>query len=440
MRVAVVGCGPRAVAIAAKCAGLASIGRSAPTVRIYEKNEAFSAWSGSSGFSNGRSLLCTPVERDVGYPYSGLTELEERMLSLFSWRSYLADGLSTGPYTLNEWFSRGRPQPNHKEFATYLRWVLDRSCSISGSIQLSAQSCVESIEFSEERKWCIVSRRTGETNVERSHFDGVVVTGLGLRSETLVSSGSPLYFNGANFWESKSIERICTKSAEKLALGEEFEVAIAGDGGTSAAIAEFLMTSGPENITVTIVGSKPFLDSRPPNFFSDRLFGDTESWQELPIASRHEFLQRTSSGRIWHQVTETLEKFPMLRHKCARVLRGEYFALGAADGFYRVHFAVDGRSPSYFAADALVDARGFDPLWFLSICSPNIASSLVPFPSLKGRIAPYIRKSLDKHFCPSISGVPDGLHLPMLGDLVNPASSNLMALGSVADAIIAKYR
>jgi mycobactin lysine-N-oxygenase len=442
MRIAVIGCGPRAVALAAKSAGLHSIGEASPSVTIYEQNEAFSAWTGSAGFSNGRSLLCTPIERDVGYPYAGARKLEEYMLSQFSWRSYLTHVGASSFGDLNEWFSRGRPQPDHKEFATYLRWVLDRARASFSGISLKEKCCVEKISYSSNEGWCAEFRQSDNAAFGKEYYDGIVLTGTKPRTDALVSGDSPLYFNGLDFWDKCNIEKILTRATEKFQRESDvsFDIAIAGDGGTSAAIAEFLLSSGPENVAITIVGSRPFLDSRPPNFFSDRLFGDNDSWSQLPFAARNEFLQRTSSGRVWQQVAEVLERSPRFSHKCARVKKGEFVSLSGTDGFYRVHFSMDDYRPGFLTSDVLIDARGFDPLSFLPILEKGLRDCLIPFPSLAGRQVDYIRKSLDDSFCPNLDGVPDGLHLPLLGGLVNPAAGNLMALGCVADAIISKYR
>jgi hypothetical protein len=67
---AVVGTGPKDIAIAAKARALAAAGLSAPRVVLVDRGEVAGNWSGRQGYTSGLLPLGTPPEKDVGYPYA----------------------------------------------------------------------------------------------------------------------------------------------------------------------------------------------------------------------------------------------------------------------------------------------------------------------------------------------------------------------------------
>ena len=92
------------------------------------------AWSGAHGYTDGRQRLCTPAERDVGFPYqAGLLTAEQTadLHARFSWAAYLLAKAATGRSYL-DWVDRGRRPPTHAEFAAYIGWVIERA-DIDGS-------------------------------------------------------------------------------------------------------------------------------------------------------------------------------------------------------------------------------------------------------------------------------------------------------------------
>lgn len=123
---AVVGAGPKGLAIAAKRAALARTGREVPDLVLIDRAGVATNWSGTSGYTDGRQPLSTPPEKDVGFPYapswgpaSGQVSDEVRR---WSWQRYLIDqgGLA-------DWVDRGQPRPDHRAWHRYLRWVAERS-------------------------------------------------------------------------------------------------------------------------------------------------------------------------------------------------------------------------------------------------------------------------------------------------------------------------
>src|SRR5215472_14901678 len=67
---AVVGAGPKGIAIAAKARALAAAGLEAPRVVLVDRGAVAGNWSGRQGYTSGLLPLGTPAEKDVGFPYA----------------------------------------------------------------------------------------------------------------------------------------------------------------------------------------------------------------------------------------------------------------------------------------------------------------------------------------------------------------------------------
>ena len=67
---AVVGAGPKGIAIAAKARALATAGLDPPRVLLIDRGPVAGNWTGQQGYTNGLLPLGTPPEKDVGFPYA----------------------------------------------------------------------------------------------------------------------------------------------------------------------------------------------------------------------------------------------------------------------------------------------------------------------------------------------------------------------------------
>ena len=67
---AVIGAGPKGIAIAAKARALTAAGLPAPRVVLVERGPVAGNWTGRQGYTSGLLPLGTPPEKDVGYPYA----------------------------------------------------------------------------------------------------------------------------------------------------------------------------------------------------------------------------------------------------------------------------------------------------------------------------------------------------------------------------------
>ncbi len=124
----VVGAGPKAVAIAAKRYMLAKLGYPMPNLRIIDRQGVATHWTGKAGFTDGKQLLGTGPEKDIGFPYLSacwgdkeLSRAVAKEMVHFSWQSFLIDQLRYA-----DWIDRGRTRPTHREWSQYLQWGADK--------------------------------------------------------------------------------------------------------------------------------------------------------------------------------------------------------------------------------------------------------------------------------------------------------------------------
>src|SRR6476469_2165640 len=105
---AVMGAGPKGVAIAVKLDALRRAGFSVPRLVLIDRQGVAANWSGGYGYTDGQMPLGTPPEKDAGFPYlaSWGRRSDEVNASRrgFSWHSYL---IKKGLYS--DWIDRGAP-------------------------------------------------------------------------------------------------------------------------------------------------------------------------------------------------------------------------------------------------------------------------------------------------------------------------------------------
>jgi mycobactin lysine-N-oxygenase len=123
---AVIGAGPKGIAIAAKARAVAAAGLNAPRVVLIDRAAVAGNWSGRQGYTSGLLPLGTPPEKDVGYPYAdswgAATPAVTAAMADYSWQRHL---IRHGTYA--DWVDRGRLRPTHRQWSSYLREVAERA-------------------------------------------------------------------------------------------------------------------------------------------------------------------------------------------------------------------------------------------------------------------------------------------------------------------------
>ncbi|WP_304278518.1 SidA/IucD/PvdA family monooxygenase [Caulobacter segnis] len=301
MRLAIVGGGAKAAAIAAKAACLKAVRKIEIETVIFERARIGANWNGSHGYTDGRQSLCTPAERDLGFPYELATygdAVASRMQANFSWAAFM---VSTERY--GDWVDSGRPPPSHREFADYLDFCVKRSKAglVSGD--------VVSLDHA-DGLWRVGYETASKTRRSKEGFDGVVVTGTGPAKRISTFTDRRL-FDGRSFWNALTI------LPGLAAAAPESPIVVLGSGGTAAACAGWLVRAGIPN-QIVILGRSPTLFARTDSAFENRVFRDEDAWRSLSFDDRRRFTERLTRGAVWQSVLDVLG-----RAKNVEVRQGE---------------------------------------------------------------------------------------------------------------------
>lgn len=429
--IAVIGGGPKAVALLARAWALASAGDNHVTVRVFEKNAIGASWLGSDGYTDGNEPLCTPAERDLGFPYlSSRPDIDRLVYERFSWASFLVDRQEYA-----DWVARGRLPPSHSTFAEYLVWAADRAGS---PIEIAEVTGLEWL--TDQKKWQITY--TVDARASTELYDGVVVTGAAPYVETLAdASAKPHVFNARNFWDQATLEAIQKTLLESWDAGESPQVALIGSGGAAANIAAFLSRKLGGNFPIRVFGSKPTLYARCANYFEDPVFLSDRYWKTLPDTAKAEFINRLNSGTVWGRVIDQLGANRRIEYEFMRV--GQVTLDKDTRQTQLCIVSKGSNTPSDFRARIAIEAQSFDPAWFIRL----LAAGLNPSFNKDAREA---AKEISRAVGPDLSisfspiggeGVPfpPRLHVPNLGAMISPGAPNLLTLGWLADRIISSY-
>lgn len=426
---ALIGGGPKAVAIAAKAKVLRTQGREEVKVTIFEKTSIGANWAGMTGYTDGIQRLCTPAERDLGFPYdTGLYDrgIAERMFAEFSWGAFLVADAGAAPFKggLSDWINRGRLPPTHAEFARYLQWAQARSES-----SLNIGEVTEVKPRRDNDSWNVHYTNAAGRSQRTGPFDGVVFTGPGPSQARLTSHlTDPRVVDGAAFW-------INPETFAARANGTDDPVVIIGAGGTAAAIAAWFVKKEPQR-TLIILGDQAALFTRSDSFFESQMFNDEDIWERLDQAVRDEFTRRLNRGVVWATVSDELARSTKVRLEPGRASKVIIDPNPPHD--IDVDY-VNGAGTQTAHASLVIDASGFDAWWFRRLLPQTLLEKMegVDDDATSG-----LRKGL-------IAGMKDDftllhepagrLHAPMLSQSIGPGFSTLMVLGAMSERILKPY-
>ena len=426
-RLAIIGAGPKAAAIAAKAAVLRRLDRADIHVSVFEAHQPGANWSGAFGYTDGRQRLCTAAERDLGFPYDGGLfdpDVAQRMYSDFSWGTFLVTEPQNGdgPSAFSDWINRGRLPPTHREFARYIDWALGRS---GATIERGEVVGVE--PHPSGQGWQVRQRR-GRGQARVGPFDGVVATGPGPANGRLIAGISePRVTDGVRFWTNPF-------AFAELAGDSEDPIVIVGAGGTAAAIAAWFVRMGSPR-TLMIVGDQAALFTRSDGFFESQIFSDDAVWQRLELSVRSEFTRRLNRGVVWATVSDELARSAKVRFEPGRVEQIELDQQGELRIRYR-----NGEGPRDSPASLIVDASGFDGWWFRTLLPASLRARMEDAdPDAQHAKREGLLGAMGKDFA-LLSEEYGKFHAPVLSQGVGPGFSTLMVLGSLSDRILRAYR
>src|SRR5499427_1035260 len=222
---AVVGAGPKGIAIAAKARALAAVGLPAPRVVLVDRGEVAGNWTGRQGYTSGLLPLGTPPEKDVGYPYAAnwgdASADVVAAMAEYSWQRHL---IRHGVYS--DWVDRGRIRPAHRQWSAYLREVAE-----AAEAEI-VRGTVTGLEVAGEDRWQ-VRLAVGDAIAA----DGVVLTGAG---PAITVPGQPRdhprVLDGRTYW----------LAAHTMHRERALSVCVIGNGETAASVVlDLVRRSGP---------------------------------------------------------------------------------------------------------------------------------------------------------------------------------------------------
>jgi mycobactin lysine-N-oxygenase len=403
---AVVGVGPKGIAIAAKARALAAAGLPVPRVVLVDRGQAAGNWSGRQGYTNGLLPLGTPPEKDIGYPYAaGWGDASAGVVAAmaeYSWQRHL---IRHDAYS--DWVDRGRMRPTHRAWSAYLREVADAAQAeiVSG--------VVTGLEVTGGDRWEVRLAAGDEITA-----DGLVITGAG---PAITVPGQPRdhprVLDGRTYW----------LAAHELNHQRAHNVCVIGSGETAASVVIDLVKRFHKRSTIDVLTARGVLYSRGESYDENRFYSDPADWPRLAETHRREFLERTDRGVFSLQAEAALNQA-----RGFRALAGRAAAIEARDQDVIVTIAYDDERERV-AYDAVVVAIGFDGRWFEALLGEDAGGR---YRDALGGGDPDHRIDVDL----SVSGLAPPLHLPVMAGLAQgPGFPNLSCLGLLSDRILRRY-
>lgn len=412
-RIAIIGAGPKALAIACKAKTLQDFGYEAKDIYIFEKNEVGAHWTGRHGFTNGEMPLGTAPEKDLGFPYQSsignkdLSNAFNKMMFNYSFHRYLMASAQ-----LADWVDRGRPAYTHRDFAGYLKWVAQQ---IKASVHFNFNP-VTQLEM-HAKQWIV------STSSDQLKCDAVIVTGPGHPNIPFPFPQSSHIFDSESYWRS---EDACEPSTLE-------NVAIIGSGESAASIAWDLIQKHQHKLSIDIINRDGTIHARGESYSENRLYSnpDRYHWVDLDLNTKQKIINRTDRGVFSPEVVAALNQKANV-HYCQGHVTGI-----TQNKRCRLRIALQSTAPQVDKEyDKIILAMGFNKTSLLNnLLSTKTKRDLMRICKVNHltyeALSPLISYDL------SLAMLPAKLYLPTLSAIKQgPGFENLSCLGLLSDRVL----
>ncbi|HEU4705807.1 MAG TPA: SidA/IucD/PvdA family monooxygenase [Solirubrobacterales bacterium] len=419
----IVGAGAKAAAIGAKVHVINSLGLADVSMTVIEKTQPAASWLGRNGMTSGEEPLAIPPIKDVGFPYQSsrqfgtLGDEIDAALLPFTWQRFAMER-----HEYAAWVNSGSPSVMHRDYGTYLGWVLERATE---GVTIYDGRVTEVSLAGDHETWQVeVAERGRPGDPERHRGRNLVLTGPGVHR----------HFPHDPEVESRVFH--CDSRREELTRvpeGESVEIAIVGGGESALSALVFLRDLRPAARLTVYTPMLPL--SRGESFLENRVFADPDNvdWEHLDVETRRDFVKHCDRGVFDASVLERIADDDHLSFVCGRAIH-----VSLSDDGQAAELEFDSPSDGLCSQryDFVVNCTGFDLLRQLRGLFPDAVRDEVeeqcgPLWDGPPQAEVPIGRSLE------LEGVRPRLHVPGLGGLrQGPGFANLGSLGLLANRVL----
>lgn len=419
----IVGAGAKAAALAAKVHTINTLGLAEISMTVIEKTEPAASWLGRNGMTSGEEPLAIPPIKDVGFPYQSsrqFGELGDRIdaeLLPFTWQRFAMER-----HEYAAWVNSGSPSVMHKDYGTYLGWVLERATE--GITVYDGRVTEVSLSEGRDRWQAEVAERGRPEDPERHSGRNLVLTGPGVHRHF---PHDPEVESRVFHCDSRREEFVRVPEDEKV------EIAIIGGGESALSALVFLRDLRPAARLTIYTPTLPL--SRGESFLENRVFADPDNvdWEHLDIETRRDFVKHCDRGVFDSSVLARIADDDHLSFLCGRAV---HVSLSDDGEGALLEFESPSRGMCSEPYDFVINCTGFDLLRQLRGLFPDAVRDEVeeqcgPLWDSPPKFEVPIGRGLE------LEGVRPRLHIPGLGGLrQGPGFANLGSLGLLVNRVL----
>jgi mycobactin lysine-N-oxygenase len=439
-----------------------------PEILIIDRHGIASAWTGKGDYTDGASMLCTPPEMDVGFPYlsdpwpataggrnTRLTsrpphplfnlghDISLKLQERFSWQRYLLADKTLGAARLHDYILRGQPFPSHRRWGDYLTWVFNEA-GATESVRIGEveEAFLEHPSGGKLPTWIVKYKSAGNTVTEKA--DALVLTGSGdpVAVEHMSDDiPSRRVLDAGDFWKYVGYFRKMAVLGDPDA-GDPM-VAVIGAGGAAATILNWLIATFSHTLVplYSVSGRGAFFP-RGDGYGERQWLADPYSWTKLSSRKKRDILRQTDAGVISARLKDAIEGTDRIIFIPERVASIEWIG-SASPGQeeLRLRYEVDEKKPDdpsgkthvpleYLKVTHVIQATGFDPWSLLKVIRDpggGTQNAIAPFIDKPKTSAARERRRRDREDMEE--NVNENLVLPLFPNLHVPALAGMRGLG-----------